>query len=325
MENKKVVFILGAGFSKYAGAPLISEFFKSARDIYANNGEALENYEKDYFKTVLDYYKNLSPSRIKINFNIDNIENFFSILDMNLTYARESTHIKELTETRNALIYVILKTLDYYIDNQRISDYWGFIRNIFDRYNDYSFITFNYDLILERAFEMSSRKYDYCLDINYKPDLFVAKLLKLHGSANWIMCENCKKIKELKYKALNDLYNRKCPNCENFESPLLIPPTWNKRIVSEGLKNVWFNAFNELNEATYIVIIGYSLPDTDLYFRHFLTLALKDNLKLRKIIILDKNIQIEKKYMDFFDKDYYLSNVECRELYFSCHPIQLGD
>jgi hypothetical protein len=49
---EKIVFILGAGFSKAARAPLVDEFIQEAKNVYANEREQLSDFEKEFFGEV---------------------------------------------------------------------------------------------------------------------------------------------------------------------------------------------------------------------------------------------------------------------------------
>ena len=139
------------------------------------------------------------------------------------------------------------------------------------------------------------------------------KLLNLHGSPIWLICQKCKKIfspptydKDKRYEkdALPVIENKpgRCPACkestENFEKspktfeyspkaykewngkkgrskdstlyPILIMPTYFKIIQNVHLLDIWQNAAMELQEAKYVVFIGYSLPEADYLIRKLL-------------------------------------------------------
>ena len=68
--------------------------------------------------------------------------------------------------------------------------------------------------------------------------------------------------------------------------PVVVPPTWNKTN-NQLLGNVWRHAARELSEARYIVFIGYSFPETDMYFRYLLALGLAGDTRIRRIVIVN--------------------------------------
>jgi len=301
--KEKIVFVLGAGFSKEAEAPLVDEFFKISRHIYTNQTDRLDPFDKSQFDKVFSYHDSLGRAGTRAKFDIDNIEEFFSILDMNVNLSKDLS----LEETKKALIYLIIKTLDVSIEDRKYNVYTGFLDKLYSSEHDFSYISFNYDLILESILEQGSCSYNYCLDEKKHPlHPSEKKLLKLHGSSNWLLCNNpkCGQIEILNRKVLRNLYNKVCDHCRHKSSPLFIPPTWNKKLETSYLKNVWGHAFEELKKATKIAIIGYSFPETDIYFKDFLILSLRDNTSLNKIILVDPNEKVADRYRSFLNEDF---------------------
>jgi hypothetical protein len=105
--------------------------------------------------------------------------------------------------------------------------------------------------------------------------------LKLHGSLNW--------DRDIPNKAKTDsgdkLYPSTTPTMA-VERPLILPPVFNKM---DWLKinTVWEAALNVLRHAKNIIIVGYSLPKTDIYMQYFLKSAVGPNSDLQKIIVFD--------------------------------------
>ena len=107
------------------------------------------------------------------------------------------------------------------------------------------------------------------------------KLLKLHGSINW--------------KTNND-------GSSNMES-FIVPPTWNKS--DSRIKNLWRIAHEELKSAKRIIVIGYSFPETDIYVKSLLALALNGNKILQKIVFINPDNGIAKKAsLDLLDRHF---------------------
>lgn len=167
--SQKNVYILGAGFSKEAGAPLLDKFLSTAIDLYSNEIAPFDDYDKKMFKNVLNYYDELSSARIKINFDINNLETFFSIIDMNTSYITDESQRNEIYEIRNALIYLIIKTLESTIK----PIIFGQDGNVLERFikaltenqlYNHSIITFNYDLIIEKLLQKKGKMYNYGFD-----------------------------------------------------------------------------------------------------------------------------------------------------------------
>lgn len=84
-----------------------------------------------------------------------------------------------------------------------------------------------------------------------------------------------------------------CSYFQQFErvlvnpEPLIVPPSWNKADYHSALSDVWAAAAKHLSEAEQIFIIGYSLPETDSFFRHLYALGSVGNAPLRRIAVFD--------------------------------------
>jgi hypothetical protein len=73
------------------------------------------------------------------------------------------------------------------------------------------------------------------------------------------------------------------------KAPLLIPPTWRK-VFAGQLAGVWDAAVAALKTATRIVILGYSMPETDMHFKYLLAAGLQENISLRKIFFVNPGL-----------------------------------
>lgn len=195
-------------------------------------------------------------------------------------------------------------------------------------------LTFNYDIALDHALELwfGEHNINYCLS-NIEDNKY--RLLKLHGSINWakykknnhidvipvsirdyvvkgglimkldinsdfpgeaspkkdVHIEIGTKINKLKWM------NNKWRSIGNIEDiPLIVPPTWNKTEYHLFLSNVWKQAAKEISEAKYIFIIGYSLPETDLFFQYLLGLGMLDIVRLKGFWVFDPKSEVRDRY-----------------------------
>lgn len=228
--------------------------------------------------------------------------------------------------------------------------------------DNFSVITMNWDAYLEKTIfrlceeynrTQKRRKiypdlcfYDYCYERNESRVVSTQvkakgyrniKILKLHGSINWLLCPYCGRL-FVDYKqdvAIDEMLNEcYCPLCyEEFEGNLtspqmhsmLITPTFLKDLNNLNIKNIWHNALIDLTEASKVVFIGYSFPDADFEMRCLLKKALKPETKIDVVLhendnpqyyksILEDRPQVseqiiaklnlpEKRYISFFGKD----------------------
>lgn len=138
-------------------------------------------------------------------------------------------------------------------------------------------VTFNYDMVIEESIEsgklwnprdgyaikivgvthewtrqwLEARK----VDILSKSEIH---LLKLHGSLGWVQYANRQiRIKKRPY-VVREGATEKISVC---------PPGWNKPIDRNPYKTLWRQARLKLESCKSLVIIGYSLPETDLLAR----------------------------------------------------------
>jgi hypothetical protein len=95
---------------------------------------------------------------------------------------------------------------------------------------------------------------------------------KLHGSLNW--------------SRENPLDHSPHLPIQAVEKPLILPPVFNKMNVPE-INDLWKTALETLRKAVNIIIVGYSLPQTDIYMQYFLKAAVGPNSNLQQIIVFD--------------------------------------
>lgn len=104
--------------------------------------------------------------------------------------------------------------------------------------------------------------------------------LKLHGSLNW--CSHTVASANREQKELTP-GNRPTAS---VEAPLILPPIFNK-MNSADVGSVWQKALEILRQAKHIIVVGYSLPKTDVYMQYFLKAAAGANSSLQKIFVFD--------------------------------------
>lgn len=176
------------------------------------------------------------------------------------------------------------------------------------QYDPFSIISLNWDILLDNALQRALQNLhpdpvgdydpfgvvDYCCyvssldggDPRIRSGLwslgcrgYNVKLLKLHGSMNWLQCPNCQRLFVGfgdKQQILERVGSEKCRHCEKcgYDNKLvgsLVMPTFLKDLSNFQIKLVWQNAGVELMEASRLLFIGYSLPHADFEFRQLLS------------------------------------------------------
>jgi hypothetical protein len=334
------VFILGAGASKQAGAPLMYDFIDKAEELY-------RSYPRDTdLKLIFDTIAELQSVYAKSNLDLDNIEVLFGVIEMANLIEKLVNHSKEqIQQIRDALINVIVRTLESNINYPVLNNYIQ-PPEPYDKFTDIllklksnnSIITFNYDTCMDYALMTHRREVDYCLDIKKSNGGF--KLLKLHGSVNWGRCPNegCGKILPLELKRVIDprllfgdeadeslkfeiskrlaekLVHKECGNMTVSKVPVIVPPTWNKTGYHGDLANVWNAAALELSNAVNIFVVGYSLPETDSFFRYLYALGTLSTTKINRFWVFnpDNSGKIEDRFRNLIGK-----GIEKRFQYFA--------
>lgn len=316
---KTNVFILGTGFSASAGVPTMDNFVQKARDYYFKNLIAPKTKEEQEnrsgFDEVEKYLARISSVRNYLDVNLHNIENLYSLVDM------ENKIKDEHKELLKAIKCYIWKTIEYCTPNTTnkegvLNKYLSFLGLLYsyratDKRNkrENIIMTFNYDLVLENTIMVrcndgnwltfSYPGYDpntmKLCDSNFKQDKSgcpygcfapdfsngVVKIIKLHGSINWFLKSN------------------------EADGPIIIPPSWRKG-ETDIIDKTWRYAYESLQKATDIYFIGYSLPETDTYFKNLLAISLSGSQNLERVVVInsDNSGRAEKRYKDLIDRNF---------------------
>lgn len=75
--------------------------------------------------------------------------------------------------------------------------------------------------------------------------------------------------------------------CPAATQPFIVPPTWNKAGKYESIQPVWRRAARELRDAENIIVIGYSIPETDQFFRYLYALGTIGSTRIKRFWVFD--------------------------------------
>jgi len=210
--------------------------------------------------------------------NIEEVMTFFEIgSKMHLSGTREQKTFKKALEHLLSFMYPFMPMI---CDGQHCE----YLLHVFAELdNKDSIISYNWDTIaeftLQRTKSIQLKNYAKLMrDDNIEPSKYrnLGLLLKLHGSFNWMMCENkdCEYYNKVKppfaknsYKLLGLRDTWKCSTCGGGHvKPQIVPPVSNKMIHTNSfLRNQWLIAREKLLDTTELIFIGYSFPPTDYY------------------------------------------------------------
>jgi len=332
MANK-TVYVLGAGFSMDAGAPSQAEIVEAILDLKTVYGtkKKVHNWV-DKFEDFLRNYLYVQGDERKYYA----LEDIYTPIDKSIAEGisfRGYTPSK-LAELRDIFNRLIILAVRNHIEKsgkskatiERFAEHivtQSKVRLDDEKSDGVAVITTNWDIMLDNIVngivkkEILNKKLkfpgvvDYCcyissLDENdhkIKPGLYAigkggynVKLLKLHGSLNWLQCPKCQRI-YVKFYAHwpgGYVFNKKyCRHCErnykaNNESNRLytnlIMPTFLKNLNNVQNKLIWQNAGIELAEASKVVFLGYSLPAADFEFKQLLSRMIRSDAKIEAVL-----------------------------------------
>jgi hypothetical protein len=72
--------------------------------------------------------------------------------------------------------------------------------------------------------------------------------------------------------------------------PVIVPPSWNKNDYHKALSDVWAASARKLETAENIFIIGYSLPETDAFFKLLYALGSVGGAPLRRLYVFNPDV-----------------------------------
>jgi len=323
----KTVFILGAGASVACGAPLMRNFIPVAKKLQERNVfGACSAQIQDVLNAAYKDLRTVQAKASIEYLNIEELFSAIDMgAVLGVFGSRDPKTLEDLRRAVRVFIYRTLEeTVHIQRADAKIHAPPGYrelaqmtLEKMKDAVRhgrrDVSFITFNYDTCLEFALVRAGIGVDYvlgepCLDPDEQRCAIAVPVLKLHGSINWTRCPQCKTIvateidpwrrahfidlldqaKELKLE-LGSRIPMKRHGCGTALDPvpMLVPPTWNKASDSTALKEVWRRAAQELAGADNIVVIGYSFPSTDTFFRYLFALGSDSEVHLERFMILN--------------------------------------
>lgn len=293
----------------------MGEFLDKATDLYraGRTGDA-----RRHFETVFAAVGALQQVHSKARLDITNIESIFAAFEfakiVRSFCGYSADQIDGLAHSAKHLItQTIEETLQFPVRDGAVfapQPYESFAKLV-DRMmiaaspaHDVVVITFNYDFALDFAFRNHRAGLDYGFG-DRRTHADALPVLKLHGSVSWVTCSQCRKIRTLSYADYMkhrrvpiggeklklafsaQLSEEACCGYKMIPEAVIVPPTWNKSNYHETLSAVWATAARELSDADNVFVVGYSLPDTDVFFRYLYALGTVGKRPLERFWLFD--------------------------------------
>ncbi|MGE9268184.1 MAG: hypothetical protein ACQKBY_08805 [Verrucomicrobiales bacterium] len=324
MPREKTVYILGAGFSKAANLPLQGELLPAVLKQENENSNSIKNFIKTVYGLVGDAAKQLA------------LEDVYTPIHQAISsgqYLKSYTPDK-LKEVERCLNLEIANVMNDRVGHDKYAqDFVDYLQgHSLPRRDSFSIISLNWDIMLDKIlFQKLKQDTDvngnrrgllnYC---NYGTQIWkynevsgtnltssrnrnTIKLLKLHGSLNWVSCPRCNRLFiNPNEKSAIAAYTRTatCKKCEGgvkLETEIALP-TFQKDLSRIHFQHIWHKAAIELSEATKLVFVGYSFPLADFDFRALITKHVSTTTAVEVVLYShDKRPTPEgQRYIDYF-------------------------
>jgi hypothetical protein len=319
------VFVLGAGASKaVAELPLGNELIWNyhadctllnpiinGRPVMTQGNKQVSNE----FYEFLDLASNIYPKleSIKNKFKSRDILYIFTHIVNEKKYFVDEI-LKEIQKKRNHEGVLLLKKLILkHLDNKSFAlsnAYKDFIEKVLlnNSANDISIISFNFDYLLNDYYGNGIDNevyFDYLLHFDHKKNGYKHKnlipLIKLHGSLDWGLCNECNELRlYFPHKVADKYFGNSWPpicnsggsSCNGIIEPYIFLP---HQKLDDRIELLWNEATKKLKNAPKVTIIGYSFPDYDEKAIDLFKNALNPNVKLQIVDHCNGLQQIAKK------------------------------
>ena len=316
MNKVDHLFIVGAGFSHHAGLPLTTDFSEKLLDVSGFQSLGPNNLiVKFLHQFVQDTFNHKAKAAAKF---WPHLEDIFTCVDLS---ANTGHHLgpeyspSHLRTVRRALIVHIIRMLRHsYTEGKELhSNDWEAVECFFSMVapRNCAFLCMNWDTVIEEGLNRANTDltdFDYGCDAIpaqfYKSSIRASsvelrrsvRIVKLHGSANWLYCDVCRntfwfspgetlRIAEELFRGsdwdvvehhIRQRYPHsdaphECPTCRATGLGTRFATfSYRKALDFPMYERSWLTAERLLREAQTWIFIGYSLPAADYEFKHLM-------------------------------------------------------
>ena len=293
----RIVWVFGAGLSKPLGGPLFTELF-SPRFLAVAGGMAPDQeldllnvgaafdllHEQGIVEDAEDFLAVLETACDTDNPQAPQCTGILRALSRLGTqeYAGVNFYYPDTEEERQKLLrqarLQVALACDSFVPRDQTSsvpESWSFMKRWVNEFldGDDTIITFNYDRAVEW---IGGEKVWPLLPKERIPDSGQrgALLLKLHGSVEWWK-EGDGSVERFNTNELVDRADKL------HESLILgVPGPGKSGMSTRELEPLWARAREAITDAGAVVIVGYSMPDTDGYAMELITAGLRKNVEM---------------------------------------------
>jgi hypothetical protein len=281
-----------------AKLPLVTELLSQLEHLIGSN-HALFDWSFDLDDLTL------KPSKLNDRWDLTNLKTLFDWAIINVINDKQPFNSKAISEF-----------LEWITEKNRGKKHF------------ISIVSTNYDVALEWELLDYGQAWDADTEIDFgvswrdpvieksiiynRPADPVYRIFKLHGSTDWLKCPRCG------YLYINptvDIYTltfsnqkrdaNKC-HCGYWPlQPLLVTPSFVRKMEEPNLQEIWKSTFEELRTADEWIIVGYSLPAEDFDIRSLFLRAINSHTRRPSIKVIQRTRASEPRYDMFFGKGNY--------------------
>lgn len=311
IQRKKAVVILGAGASRGASCfqdsllppPLDTDFFSLL--------ERVQHRDRD-LKQLLEFVKGefgeVSFPRMEELFTqLEALSEFHE--NLNITPGPRITRYRRQLNTfvENIARFFRHVFIDSPTGIHRSCDHHDRLAELL--HAEDAVITFNYDCLIDDALRRKAgrgwnpgRSYGFEIEADAaspwrptnpkgRPAKTPISLLKLHGSLNWDRSAGSEP---------SQLVLRQDPYTHRGRTAAeVVPPVWDKTIKEDPvLRHIWKEARRTLPTGPVLLVIGYSVPPTDLLSQALIRVAVSEraeNQKLSHLIVVNPDVDARRR------------------------------
>lgn len=296
---RRTTVILGAGASRGASfikgrvgvlPPLDLDFFQQVARLNAC----------DESNRLLAFVREEHANELRLS-----MEQFFSEADYTNRFHSElnidkGPRVRRYERALSDFYVVVARVLS--TSTSGTCDYHGRIAKLLSPGD--SVLSFNYDCIMDSAlrdhggnrWDPERGGYGFAIGGNHdawrrrttgQPPRSSIKLLKMHGSLNWTQANGAVSLRD--------------NASPQSAAGSIIPPSWFKSLTDDPYASVWKEARMAIRAARLLIVIGYSIPQTDLFSQSLLKIEAGSKLKREKLdalVLVNPDRDARRRFLD---------------------------
>jgi hypothetical protein len=326
-KNRNTAFFLGAGASAAFDYPVTAKLFPLMVEAAKESPFGKRAHEEQAAKRLRRGLDKMVPSWKNTAVAPPLITDTLSLLDQSILartcLSPEMSH-EDFVDFRQLLDRLLVTIIDreFWSESEFSDTCLRFIKLLLK--SSTGIVTTNYDLEVDMALasEISHAFMETRVDYGFawrqplpgmiaaRPAQPIFRLMKLHGSLNWLACPVCEHTYINVYSSIQALsyYSTRSDastcHCGHFPLvPVIVSPPYVRDVRTADLLYLWKNALEYLRIAERWVLVGYSLPPEDLAIRSMLMRAYRarnGSLPKVEVVHYSEDPALKARYLSIF-------------------------